>query len=97
MTLSWSITFFYDRFAAHRIILKIIIFFNVQHSSGPKVPIGFCKISNKLLEILTLKLYASLWFCGLFDLAPKILQNCKQWAPLQKLQVMALLLVLVLC
>ena len=27
----------------------------------------------------------SLWFCGLFDLAPKTLQNCKQWAPFKNL------------
>ena len=46
---------------------------------------------------LSTNLYESLWFCGLFDFAPKILRNCKQWAPLKKLQVMALLLVLVLC
>ena len=25
-----------------------------------------------------------LWFCGLFDLVPKILQNSKLWAPLLK-------------
>ena len=42
---------------------------------------------------LSTNLYESLWFCGLFDLAPKILRNCKQC--LQKLHVMALLLVLV--
>ena len=40
------------------------------------------------------KLYASLWFCGLFDLAPKTLQNCKQWAPFKNLVTLLLVLVL---